>query len=307
MESVILPPKLPETPAKPRPSATLIAINEHNEVLLVQRNKKSRDFSGATVFPGGNFDRKQDGSLEETALRETFEETGLLLAIPAPGKTSTWPSKEECLEAREAIYAHKMIFKQFLGKHGLIPATRCLYRFSSWITPPNYPKRFQAFFFVVFLADVLAKGDRQQYLLTPDTSEEVVSIRFIHPTTALREFAEKKISIPTPQAYNISTLDEIIHHSSDPTSSLREGVRQLSEGIYGGMTLHPLLLVGDGYNGRVIFTYEGDETRGGPVGQAHRSVDWMDAGSFITSDVLHRNFDVFKFKEDWFEKYHPKL
>ena len=161
MESVILPPKLPDNPVVPRPSATLIVINEHNEVLLVQRSSKSRDFHGATVrgcillegnesngemicqvFPGGNFDTKQDDSLALTALRETFEETGLLLVCPADPSTtlSQLPSKRDRDEAREAIYEGRTTFKHFLDKHALVPATNFLLPFSAWVTPPNYPK-----------------------------------------------------------------------------------------------------------------------------------------------------------------------
>ncbi|KIP12328.1 hypothetical protein PHLGIDRAFT_113803, partial [Phlebiopsis gigantea 11061_1 CR5-6] len=70
-------------PAVPRPSASLIVINARNEVLLVHRNPRASSFAGMHVFPGGNFDAAQDGDLATTAVRETFEETGLLLAAGA--------------------------------------------------------------------------------------------------------------------------------------------------------------------------------------------------------------------------------
>ncbi|KAH8099556.1 hypothetical protein BXZ70DRAFT_942303 [Cristinia sonorae] len=311
---VVLPPKLPDTPATPRPSAALIVINARNEVLLVQRHPKSRDFGSSTVFPGGNFDPKHDECLEETALRETFEETGLLLVSPMKqsDQLTKLPSRHEQDEARKDIYSHKTTFKQFLSSHGLRPAKEHLLPFSAWVTPPNYPKRFRAQFFVVFLGDVpstsgFAEGDRQQYLLTPDTSEEISTIRFVHPSTALHEFnVEHKISFPTPQAYNIATLADILT-SDCPTSEQQARIRQLSEAVYGKVTLHPLMLVGNGYKGRIVFTYEGDETRGGPVGQVHRSVDWVDDGLQFRSGVLLRNFDIFEMKQEWFEKYSPKL
>lgn len=191
-------------------------------------------------------------------------------------------------------------------------------------------RRFRTHFFVVFLQDVpstsgFQEGKRQQYLLTPDKSEEVTAIKFMHPTLALRGFFDKKYSIPTPQAYNIITLSEILKTDScTPEEQAR--VRQLSAGLYGVMTLHPLMLVGNGYKGRVVFTYEGDETRGGPFGQVHRSVDWMEGGSvgplsfavlatvltlgnpqYISSDSLLRNFNIFDMKQEWLDNYHPKL
>jgi len=309
--TTILPPKLPAQPALPRLSATLIVVNAYNEILLVQRNKTSSDFSGATVFPGGNFDSKQDESLEDTAIRETFEETGLLLVSDSlvTGEGCILPSRRECDAARDALHTNKVSFKQFLRRHGLAPATQCLKPFSSWVTPPNYPKRFRTQFFVVFLADVFpdatGEGRRQQYELLPD-KREIASVRFMHCVDASQAFKEHKLSIPTPQAYNIATLADILKsRSSTPEEQTR--VCQLSASIYGRMTLHPLLLTGDGYKGRIIFTYEGDETRGGPYGQLHRSVDWMDEGMYISSDTLHRNFDVSALKQEWFDKYSPKL
>ncbi|EEB91528.1 hypothetical protein MPER_10095 [Moniliophthora perniciosa FA553] len=87
-----------KAPVVPRPSASLVVVNERNEVLLVQRNPQATAFAGVTVFPGGNYDKYQDESFQMTAIRETFEESD---------------------EARYTIQSQKLPFRTFLDEHGL--------------------------------------------------------------------------------------------------------------------------------------------------------------------------------------------
>ena len=136
-----------------RPSASLIIVNAQNEVLLVHRNPQARHFGGVhvrsesnahylgillkgnpQVFPGGNFDREQDQSLSVTAIRETFEESGLLLAS-AP--TSLPLSSVTLEQARCDIHAQRLNFKTFLATHSLVADTYSLLPFTQWITPAN--------------------------------------------------------------------------------------------------------------------------------------------------------------------------
>ena len=137
----------------PRPSASLIVVNDKNEILLVQRNPKATSFSGmhvrhsylnrghnlthqCKVFPGGNYDEQQDGgSFEMTAIRETFEESGLLLASP-----SASISDEDLDVARYAIHAGKTLFRDFLSQNNLIADVSSLLPFTQWITPPSSPR-----------------------------------------------------------------------------------------------------------------------------------------------------------------------
>ena len=89
------------------------------------------------VFPGGNFDAKQDDDLALTAIRETFEETGLLLA--SSGGRSM-PSDAILDRARVDIYSHRLLFRDFLMEHGLAADKDSLMPLTQWITPPNQPK-----------------------------------------------------------------------------------------------------------------------------------------------------------------------
>jgi 8-oxo-dGTP pyrophosphatase MutT (NUDIX family) len=92
--------------------------------------------SVAKVFPGGNLDLKQDASHEETAIRETFEETGILLAQAESGNG---PTGELLDEARRLIHSGKMSFPEFLRQNSLA-LRNDLYPFTQWITPRRVPR-----------------------------------------------------------------------------------------------------------------------------------------------------------------------
>ena len=86
------------------------------------------------VFPGGNFDPTQDSDLTMTALRETFEETGLLLVSGAV------PGDQVLDRAREDVNAQRLRFSDFLAAHRLAADKDALMPFTQWITPPTLPR-----------------------------------------------------------------------------------------------------------------------------------------------------------------------
>lgn len=92
------------------------------------------------MFPGGNFDRKQDTSLVMTAIRETFEESGILLASPASDNASTILTDEVLDEARRNIHSQKLSFQAFLSSQNMRPDVDSLLPFTQWITPANAPR-----------------------------------------------------------------------------------------------------------------------------------------------------------------------
>ena len=87
----------------PRPSSSVLLISPSNEVLLLHRVSHSSSFAAAHVFPGGHLDayhgehlppppdprRHEDGDAYRiAAIRETFEESGILLAHPTSSSAS---------------------------------------------------------------------------------------------------------------------------------------------------------------------------------------------------------------------------
>jgi 8-oxo-dGTP pyrophosphatase MutT (NUDIX family) len=88
---------------------------------------------------------KQDESLAMTAIRETFEESGLLLASHKSSKSSSPLDNSVLDEARDAIHAQKMLFQSFLTDHDLQADVSSLLPFTEWITPVNALRYVPAF------------------------------------------------------------------------------------------------------------------------------------------------------------------
>lgn len=141
-------------PVAASPSASIILVSPKNEILLLHRVKSSSAFPSAHVFPGGNLD-PQDGTVPSDptdperhkdslayrtgAIRELFEETGILLAKASPTATSLLPlSPEVRLSGRKAVHSGKISFKDWLAAQSkdAVLHTEGLTPFTHWVTPP---------------------------------------------------------------------------------------------------------------------------------------------------------------------------
>ncbi|KAG9199119.1 hypothetical protein G6514_009037 [Epicoccum nigrum] len=154
-------------PPVPRPSSSVLLISPTNQVLLLHRVKKASSFASAHVFPGGALSKTHDGAIPDVneparhqdgpayrlaAIRETFEECGILLAkSKTTGKLFTDISDEEREEGRRAVHSGTTKFTDLLVKWGALPDTESLIPFTRWITPPNVPKRFSTQMYLYFL------------------------------------------------------------------------------------------------------------------------------------------------------------
>ncbi|KAL5117163.1 hypothetical protein ACEQ8H_004988 [Pleosporales sp. CAS-2024a] len=157
----------PKTPTVPRPSASVLLISPTNQILLLHRVKQASSFAAAHVFPGGALSKTHDGAIPDVddpdrhqdgpayrmaAIREAFEESGILLAkSKKTGKLFTDISDAEREEGRRAIHAGKTKFSDLLTKWGAEPDVESLIPFTRWITPPNVPKRFSTQMYIYFL------------------------------------------------------------------------------------------------------------------------------------------------------------
>lgn len=212
--------------AKPlRAASTLILLRDSAEgpqVLMLKRHGLSEVLAGAFVFPGGKLDAPDTellGShhLDEApqalhtrlgesdidtatavglyvaALRETFEECGLLLAEDLVAARA-----EEAL----ARLASGTPFNTLLAEMGLRLRAGALAPWSRWITPPDSPnKRFDTRFFVARAPEGLARHDER----------ETTEARWVLPRPALQSYWQGELTLAPPQ---IMTLAHLARHGS---------------------------------------------------------------------------------------------
>jgi glyoxylase-like metal-dependent hydrolase (beta-lactamase superfamily II)/8-oxo-dGTP pyrophosphatase MutT (NUDIX family) len=199
---------------KPRPAATLILLREGVEVLMLQRTQSAAFLGGAYVFPGGSLDR-EDSSVDRVvglteaqanerlqvssgaiayyvaAIRECFEEAGILLAREADGK----PISAE--RAQSLVRYRNRPFRELLEEQDLfIPAGDLAY-FGHWITAPGRSRRFDARFFVA-LAPAGQQGSH-------DAAETVHDV-WITPREALERGARNEIELVNATQQSLKQL-----------------------------------------------------------------------------------------------------
>ena len=175
----IVPPKL---------AATVLLVRDGPQglqVFMVVRHHQIEFASGALVFPGGKVDPEDrewaggddDRAARVAAIRETYEECGVLLA---PGAA---PSKAP--------------FHQRLREERLNLALDALIPFAHWITPPILPKRFDTRFFIVEApAEQVAWHD----------GGEMVDSLWIEPARALVDGAQGRRTLLLPTRLNLELL-----------------------------------------------------------------------------------------------------
>ncbi|OCT49520.1 hypothetical protein CLCR_07391 [Cladophialophora carrionii] len=159
-----------KTPAPASPSASTILVSPSNEILLLHRVQTSSAFPSAHVFPGGNLEasdgevpsdpkdvnRHKDSLAYRTgAIRELFEETGILLARSSSSAKSLLRISRDARKAgRQAIHSNRLKFKEWLaqssGPDAVLDTDRLL-PFTHWVTPPNVPKRFTTQMYLYFV------------------------------------------------------------------------------------------------------------------------------------------------------------
>jgi 8-oxo-dGTP pyrophosphatase MutT (NUDIX family) len=133
---------------------------------MVVRHHEIDFASGALVFPGGKV-HPQDGDVVSqnpapsgawpdpsfwmAAIRETFEEAGLLVAR-RQGEEKLLGAEEtqDLVETyRTALLAETLTFAELLKRQNLLPALDLMVHFAHWITPPGPPRRFDTHFFLI--------------------------------------------------------------------------------------------------------------------------------------------------------------
>jgi 8-oxo-dGTP pyrophosphatase MutT (NUDIX family) len=168
-------------PVPARDAATVVVLRDGpagRETFLLRRRATMAFAAGTYVFPGGGVQDsdfepvpwigpgprtwsewlscREDlaGALVVAAIREMFEETGLLLAgadgVAVPVETNDGATCGLAAD-RRSVESHQVTFGAFLRARGLWLRADLLSPWAHWITPRFHPRRFDTRFFVAML------------------------------------------------------------------------------------------------------------------------------------------------------------
>ena len=213
--------------AVPVPAATILLLRDAPdglEVFMVKRHHQIDFVAGALVFPGGKVEKGDaDPALREHldggeswsdamhalgagAIREAFEESGILLARDAQsGKFVSSERLADLQHYRPLLDKREAMLCDVLRKEKLRLALDQLVHFAHWITPANMPKRFDTHFFLAS-SPIGHAGSH-------DGRESVDSV-WITPNGAISDRKKWNVIFPTKlnlmKLANSSTVSEAI-------------------------------------------------------------------------------------------------
>lgn len=208
------------TPAEPRDAATVLLLRDGEatsgpEVYLLRRQTSMAFAGGMYVFPGGGVDPRdfdhqvswagpdpdawarllgtdvaRARALVCAAVRETFEESGVLLAGDSPEGVVSDVTGADWERDRAALEARELAFTDFLSDRGLVLRTDLLTPFRAWLTPEFEPRRYRTWFFCARLPegqrtrDVSSESDRVVWLpaMTAVEQAEAGEVAMLPPT-----------------------------------------------------------------------------------------------------------------------------
>ncbi|MEL6860212.1 MAG: NUDIX hydrolase [Pseudomonadota bacterium] len=209
-------------PAAPRLSATILLLRDDPalQVLMVKRHYEIDFASGALVFPGGKAHEEdadpawadwsdgdftgEDQAARVSAIREAYEESGILLARPAhkrgAGAALVGHDVATALAPwRGAVDRREASFLELMKTHDLVLALDALVHFGHWITPTMMPKRFDTHFYLAATPPgQVAEQDGRE------TTEAV----WLGPQHALDLEAADEATIIFPTRMNLGKLAE---------------------------------------------------------------------------------------------------
>ncbi|MEV0553788.1 NUDIX hydrolase [Streptomyces sp. NPDC050597] len=213
------------TPVAPRRAATVMLLKDTDStpVLHMLRRRASMAFAGgAYAYPGGGVDPRDDDrqirwagptrawwasrlGVDETtaqaivcaAVRETYEEAGVLLAGPTEDTVVGDTTGEEWEADRAALVARDLSFAEFLERRGLVLRSDLLGAWTRWITPEFEPRRYDTWFFVA----ALPEGQR-----TRNASTEADRTVWIRPADARDGYDKGDLLMMPP---TIATLRQL--------------------------------------------------------------------------------------------------
>ncbi|MFD8736305.1 NUDIX hydrolase [Streptomyces sp. NPDC059618] len=264
------------TPVTPRRAATVMLVKDADTgpVVHMLRRRASMAFAGgAYAYPGGGVDPRDDEQqirwagptrawwaerlgVDETsaqaivcaAVRETYEEAGVLLAGPSPDSVVGDTTGDDWEADRAALVARDLSFAEFLDRRGLVLRSDLLGAWARWITPEFESRRYDTWFFVA----VLPEGQR-----TRNASTEADRTVWIRPVDAAAGYDKGELLMMPP---TIATLRGIAGYERSADALAGAAARDLT----------PVLAEARLEDGEVVLSWPGHDefTKHIPTGGA---------------------------------------
>ncbi|MGW4976889.1 NUDIX hydrolase [Streptomyces mirabilis] len=263
-------------PVAPKRAATVMLLKDTPTTPMVHmlRRRASMAFAGgAYAYPGGGVDPRDDEhqirwagptrawwanrlGTDETsaqavvcaAVRETYEEAGVLLAGPTPDTVVGDTTGEDWEADRAALVARDLSFAEFLDRRGLVLRSDLLGVWTRWITPEFESRRYDTWFFVA----ALPEGQR-----TRNASTEADRTVWIRPADAADGYDKGELLMMPP---TVATLRQLIPYDSAADVLAAAPARDLT----------PVLAKARLENGEVVLAWPGHDefTKHIPTGGA---------------------------------------
>ncbi|MEU1374770.1 NUDIX hydrolase [Streptomyces triculaminicus] len=230
-------------PVAPRRAATvlLLRVAPGGVAVHMLRRRASMAFGGgAYAYPGGSVDPRDERDVPWAgpprtewaarlgtdaasaqaivcaAVRETFEEAGVLLAGPTPDTVVADTTGEEWEADRAALVSRELSFADFLDRRGLLLRSDLLGAWARWITPGFEPRRYDTWFFVA----ALPEGQR-----TRNASTEADRTVWAAPAEAAAGYDRGELLMMPP---TISTLRSLVPYATVGEVLAASGERDLT-------------------------------------------------------------------------------
>ena len=218
----------------PRDASTVVLLREPDDgagagvqVYLLRRHSRMAFAAGQAVFPGGAVDERDRSAdvgwagpaperwaerfgcapatargLVCAAVRETFEESGVLLAGPDEATVVADTAGDDWEVDRVALEAGGLSLADVLGRRGLVVRSDLLGAWAHWITPAFEPRRYDTRFFVA----ALPAGQR-----TRDVSGESDAVAWMRPADALAAVRDGRLMMMPPTVLACEEVVDIQH------------------------------------------------------------------------------------------------
>ncbi|CAG8000602.1 unnamed protein product [Penicillium nalgiovense] len=229
---------------------SVLLISPKNEILLLHRVKTSTSFASAHVFPGGNLS-SQDGecpppgdlarhedspSYRRAAIRELFEESGILLAKDRNSGKMLAVDEPTREAGRRLIHQNKTTFDEWLKQQSADaePDIGQLIPFTRWVTPTNVPKRYTTQMYLYFLPlpvnvdkklldQLPAEGEHEEHQLpTSDGGIEVTEAQFLPASAWVSRAQNAEIILFPPQFLLLHLVSGFLDREPRANASVEE-------------------------------------------------------------------------------------